>query len=146
MVAFSKFLAGQRGSRQLLDTDGHAYNLRKDKTLSLLSTLNLHLRPCQSMFLLLALTLSLCLWLLYTTLSRLRAGLAQPNGTRAGSKFSIEHWNHYSMVLIDPEYPRTSNMVEGFHLGFKCKVNRPKPSFQSTLELSVISRSQLTIT
>ena len=78
----------------------------------------------------LALTLSLCLWLLYTTLSRLRAGLAQPNGTRNGTKFSIEHWNHYSMVLIDPEYPRTSNMVEGFHLGFKCKVNRPKPSVQ----------------
>jgi hypothetical protein len=58
------------------------------------------------------------------------ARTAQPNGTRAGTKFSIEHWNHYSMVLIDPEYPRTSNMVEGFHLLFKCKVNRPKPSVQ----------------
>ena len=34
------------------------------------------------------------------------------------------------MVLIDRDYPRTSNMVEGFHLGFKCKVNRPKPSVQ----------------
>ena len=34
------------------------------------------------------------------------------------------------MVLIDPDYPRTSNMVEGFHLGFKSKVNRPKPSVQ----------------
>ena len=57
-------------------------------------------------------------------------GLAQPDGTRAGTKFGIEHWNHYAMVLIDPDYPRTSNMVEGFHLGFKCKVNRPKPSVQ----------------
>ena len=36
----------------------------------------------------------------------------------------------YEMVLIDPDYPRTSNMVEGFHLGFKSKVNRPKPSVQ----------------
>ena len=57
-------------------------------------------------------------------------GLAQLYGTRAGTKFGIEHWNHYEMVLIDPDYPRTSNMVEGFHLGFKSKVNRPKPSVQ----------------
>ena len=57
-------------------------------------------------------------------------GLAQPDGTRACTKYSIEHWNHYAMVLVDPEYPRTSNMVEGFHLGFKSKVNRPKPSVQ----------------
>ena len=34
------------------------------------------------------------------------------------------------MVLVDPDYPRTSNMVEGFHLGFKSKVNRPKPMVQ----------------
>ena len=31
------------------------------------------------------------------------------------------------MVLVDADYPRTSNMVEGFHSGFKSKVNRPKP-------------------
>ena len=29
-------------------------------------------------------------------------GLAQLYGTRAGTKFGIEHWNHYEMVLIDP--------------------------------------------
>ena len=34
------------------------------------------------------------------------------------------------MVLVDPDYPRTSNMVEGFHSGFKSKVNRPKSSVQ----------------
>ena len=62
--------------------------------------------------------------------SKTYLGLAQPDGTRAGTKFSIEHWNHHAMVLIDRDYPRTSNMVEGFHLGFKCKVNRPKPSVQ----------------
>ena len=34
------------------------------------------------------------------------------------------------MVFVDPNYPRTSNMIEGFHLGFKSKVNRPKPTVQ----------------
>ena len=32
--------------------------------------------------------------------------------------------NHFDRV------PRTSNMVEGFHRGFKTRVNRPKPSVQ----------------
>ena len=57
-------------------------------------------------------------------------GLACLDDTRACTKFSIEHWNHHAMVLVDPDYPRTSNMVEGFHLGFKSKVNRPKPMVQ----------------
>ena len=52
------------------------------------------------------------------------------NGTRAGNKYNIEYWNHYATVIVDPEYPRTSNMVEGFHLGFKSKVNRPRPTVQ----------------
>ena len=30
----------------------------------------------------------------------------------------------------DPEFPRTSNMVEGFHRGFRTRLNRPKPSVQ----------------
>ena len=34
------------------------------------------------------------------------------------------------MVFVDPNYPRTSNMIEGFHLGFKSEVNRPKPTVQ----------------
>ena len=34
------------------------------------------------------------------------------------------------MVFVNPNYPRTSNMIEGFHLGFKSKVNRPKPTVQ----------------
>ncbi|KAL5261864.1 hypothetical protein ACHWQZ_G007541 [Mnemiopsis leidyi] len=32
LVAFSKFLTGRRGSRQLLDTDGYTYNERKERT------------------------------------------------------------------------------------------------------------------
>ena len=31
MVAFSKFITGRRGSQQLLDTDGFAYNKRKER-------------------------------------------------------------------------------------------------------------------
>ena len=34
MAAFSKFLTGKRGSQQLLDTDRHTYNQRKDRTTS----------------------------------------------------------------------------------------------------------------
>ena len=32
MVAFSKFLTGRRGSRELLDTDSYTYNKRKERT------------------------------------------------------------------------------------------------------------------
>ncbi|KAL5253452.1 hypothetical protein ACHWQZ_G013292 [Mnemiopsis leidyi] len=38
MVAFSKFLIGQRGFHQLLDTGGFTYNLRKDRTTSSTTT------------------------------------------------------------------------------------------------------------
>jgi hypothetical protein len=34
------------------------------------------------------------------------------------------------MVLVDSNYPRTSDMIEGFHLGFKSKVNGPNPMVQ----------------
>jgi hypothetical protein len=57
-------------------------------------------------------------------------GLYSIDGNRAGNKLSIKHWNHYEMVLVDPNYPRTSNMIEGSHLGFKSKVNRPKATVQ----------------
>ena len=39
-------------------------------------------------------------------------------------------WNHFARIIRDPEFPRTSNMVEGFHRGFKSRVHRPKPSVQ----------------
>ena len=38
MVVFSKFITGQRGSQQLLDTDGFTYNLRKDRATSSTTT------------------------------------------------------------------------------------------------------------
>ena len=44
--------------------------------------------------------------------------------------YPLEFWNHYSRIHKDPEFPRTSNMVEGFHRGFKSRVHRPKPSVQ----------------
>ena len=34
MVAFSKFISGQRGSQLLLDTDGYLYTRRKDRDTS----------------------------------------------------------------------------------------------------------------
>ena len=49
---------------------------------------------------------------------------------RVPPKFPLAFWNHYSKTLEDPEFPRTSNMVEGFHSGFKSRVNRPKPTLQ----------------
>ena len=36
-------------------------------------------------------------------------GLSNPSDTRTGDKYGIEHWNHHATVLVDPEYPRTSN-------------------------------------
>ena len=41
--------------------------------------------------------------------------LTRTNSSKNGFKYSIEHWNHYAKVLVDPDYPRTSNMVGGFH-------------------------------
>ena len=52
------------------------------------------------------------------------------NDDRVPPQFPIEFWNHYDSILIDPEFPRMSNMVEGFHRGFKTRVHRPKPSVQ----------------
>ena len=57
-------------------------------------------------------------------------GLALPDGTRTSARFNIEFWNHYSTIIVDPDYPRTSNMVEGFHRGFKTRVNRPRLTAQ----------------
>ena len=57
-------------------------------------------------------------------------GLACPDGSRTSPKYSIEFWNHYGTIIVDPDYPRTSNMVEGFHRGFKTRINRARPTVQ----------------
>ena len=44
--------------------------------------------------------------------------------------YPLGFWNHFARIIRDPEFPRTSNMVEGFHRGFKSRVHRPKPSVQ----------------
>ena len=49
---------------------------------------------------------------------------------RVPPTYPLEFWNHFDSILQDPEFPRTSNMVEGFNRGFKTRVNRPKPSVQ----------------
>ena len=49
---------------------------------------------------------------------------------RVTPTFPSDFWNHFDRVMVDPDFPRTSNMVEGFHRGFRTRVNRPKPSVQ----------------
>ena len=50
---------------------------------------------------------------------------------RVTPAFPSDFWNHSDRVMEDPDFPRTSNMVEDFHRGFiKTRVNRPKPSVQ----------------
>ena len=49
---------------------------------------------------------------------------------RVPPTYPLEFRNHFASILQDPEFPRTSNMVEGFHRGFKTLANRPKPSVQ----------------
>ena len=51
-------------------------------------------------------------------------------GLRNFPKFPVQFWNHYSTIMVDPDYPRTSNLVEGFHRGFKTRVNRARPTVQ----------------
>ena len=60
-------------------------------------------------------------------------GLAVIDGSRTIPKYPIEFWNHHSTIMVDPDYPRTSNLVEGFHRGFRSRVNRAKPSVQEYL-------------
>ena len=52
------------------------------------------------------------------------------NEVRVPPTYPVVFWNHFDKILRDPEFPRTSNMVEGFHRGFKIRLNRPKPSVQ----------------
>ena len=57
-------------------------------------------------------------------------GQATSEGSRTCPQFPKEFWNHHATIMVDPEYPRTSNMVEGFHRGFKTRVNRARPTVQ----------------
>ena len=62
-------------------------------------------------------------------------GLASVDSdVRSKAKFPAEFWNHYATILIDPDFPRTSNMVEGFHRGFRTRVLRARPSVQEYLK------------
>jgi hypothetical protein len=91
MPTLSKFQANNRGSPQLLDSDG-----------------------CRS-----------------TTLENTYlGGVSVDHEERIIPRFPSRFWNHFDVILSDPNFPRTSNMVEGFHRGFKTRVHRPKPSVQ----------------
>ena len=41
------------------------------------------------------------------------------NEVRVPPTYPVKFWNHFDRILRD--------MVEGFHRGFKTRVNRPKP-------------------
>ena len=55
----------------------------------------------------------------------LMLGLAWLDGPRPTFNHPTEFWNHYSIILVHPEYPRTNNMVEGFHRGFRSLRRNP---------------------
>ena len=57
-------------------------------------------------------------------------GQATPEDPRTSPKFPVQFWNHHSTIMVDPDYPRTSNLVECFHCGFKTRVNRARPTVQ----------------
>jgi hypothetical protein len=39
-------------------------------------------------------------------------GQETPDGSRNSPQLPMESWNHHAAIMVDPEYPRTSNMVE----------------------------------
>ena len=97
MVAFSKFLTGQRGSQQLLDTNEYTYNLALASRLvvflafvprehieSAFEDLSVHVAGTYPE-----------LMAIVNYFEQTYLGLALPDGTRAGTKFGIEHWNHH---------------------------------------------------
>ena len=57
-------------------------------------------------------------------------GVSVDHEERILPRFPSRFWNHFDAILYDPNFPRTSNMVEGFHRGFRTRVHRPKPSVQ----------------
>jgi len=59
------------------------------------------------------------------------------NEVRVPPTYPVGFWNHFDRILRDPEFPRTSSMVEGFHRGFKIRVNL----FRSMFERSRNSKS-----
>ena len=64
-------------------------------------------------------------------------GQATPEGPRTSPRFPVQFWNHHSTIMVDPDYPRTSNFVEGFHRGS----TEPVLRFRSTSGLSGRSKS-----
>ena len=50
---------------------------------------------------------------------------------RTTPRFPISFWNHYERISTDPTFPRTSNMVEGFHRAFRTRLSKSKPTVQS---------------
>ncbi|KAL5251921.1 hypothetical protein ACHWQZ_G014902 [Mnemiopsis leidyi] len=150
-----KLVDGQHGTRLLLDTDGHLYSRRADRETLVTSywrcqkqslkrkASDQHLSATQN---LLIEALSGCSSDLNVELPKLEslarvvqrsravssgsANHSEVSLARTSPKFPVQFWNHYSTIMVDPDYPRTSNLVEGFHRGFETRVNRARPTVQ----------------
>ena len=50
---------------------------------------------------------------------------ATPEGPRISPKFPVQFGTtlHDSTIMVDPDCSRISDLVEGFHRGFKMRVN-----------------------
>jgi hypothetical protein len=46
---------------------------------------------------------------------------------RTTPRFPISFWNHHERISVDPTFPRTSNLVEGFHGAFRTRLSKSKP-------------------
>ena len=52
------------------------------------------------------------------------------DSVREKAKYDVKFWNHFDTILNDKDFPRTSNLLEGFHRGFRTRVTRAKPTVQ----------------
>ena len=164
MPTFSKFISGRTGCQQLLDSDGYIYSRKKDKDSALKSAWR-----CSNKLFARASRLVVFLafvpvtdfevvfyeitYYIQTNYPKLMCIVNYFEKTYLGSvivdsevrllpAYPLGFWNHFARIIRDPEFPRTSNMVEGFHRGFKSRAQ--SPLFKSMCGLSRSSRSLLT--
>ncbi|KAL5263775.1 hypothetical protein ACHWQZ_G004991 [Mnemiopsis leidyi] len=134
MPTFSKFITSQRGAQQILDFDGYIYSRKKSSDTALTSTWRCaKYNPptkCKCHIYLALADNSVTLGIQphnhsadgsvparqEVLLSLKRKAADQPlSATQNLIAFPSDFWNHFDRVLEDPDFPRTSNMVEGFH-------------------------------
>ena len=106
------FIEGQRASQQMVDTDGYIYSRKKPKDSALYSAWRCRKRTPPTK----------CLCHAYLTLS--------DNSLSLSSKAHDHPADNAAPQKREVLSNLKRNMVEGFHRGFKSRVNRPKPTVQ----------------